>query len=210
MPRTDDLLLQFNLERSSSDIERYRYRGSLEKQILGLVVYLSIFGLARPYLIRMSGHGHILEAYVPNLDLIANVVGYSMGPFGWGLFESLYNPDQDSFSSIIINYIALLGIAYIVATQTLKTKSLAEGWSRTFIMFLITYLIPGKWLSYFLYLLGRSITDFAPIGTFLNWALTVTGGFVFIFIVLSFEAFLISEFGRYAARLANYIHKKRG
>jgi len=206
MPRTDDLLLQFNLERSRSDIIRYRYRGSLEKQILGLVVYLSVFGLAIPYLIKASGHGHILEAYVPNLDLIANVVGYSMGPFGSGLFEGLYNPDQDSISSIIIDYIALLGIAYIVATHTLKTKSIAEGWSRTFFMFLITYLLPGKWLSYFLYLLGKSISDFAPIGTLMNWVLTVVGGFIFIFLILTIEAFLISVLGRFAAKFANRFH----
>ena len=209
MSRTDDLLLDYNLERSSGDTVRHRHRGSLAKQLGGLVIYLSIFGLAIPYLIRVSGYPHLLEAYVPNLDLIANVVGYSMGPFGLGLFEGLYNPDQDSISSIVINYIALLGIAYIVATQTLKTKSLAEGWSRAFIMFLITYLLPGKWLSYFLYTLGKGIADFAPVGTPLNWFITVSGGLSFVLSLLALEAFLIAYLGRHVARLAHFIHAGR-
>ena len=50
-------------------------------------------------------------------------------------------------STLIINYLSLLGLTYLVARRVNITKSLAKGWGIGFVMILLTYLVPNDIIS---------------------------------------------------------------
>jgi len=118
------------------------------KYAFGLILYVIIFVIAIPYLML---HNNVPEeiflAYVPNVDMLATVLGYEGGPFS-NIWRYLYNPSNLTlfgfFSTTLMNYFALLGGTFMVAWQTHKHKSWKRGWSAAFIFLLMTYLIPGN------------------------------------------------------------------
>jgi len=118
------------------------------KYAFGLILYVIIFVMAIPYLML---HNNIPEeiflAYIPNVDMLATVLGYEGGPFS-NIWRYLYNPSNLTlfgfFSTTLMNYFALLGGTFMVAWQTHKHKSWKRGWSAAFIFLLMTYLIPGN------------------------------------------------------------------
>ena len=195
----EDELNKFNYERAEIADFEFKNRKKLRKEILGLLVYILVFGITIPYFLYKYNKIEILEAYLPNLDLIANILGYSKGPFG-DIFEDLYNLNKVQISIIAINYFALLGVTFLIALKTLRTKSLIDGWSSAFIMLLATYLVPGNPLSYLLYVFGKniaSVSDVLKVGTFLNWLVTVIFGTIIAVMVIMFESLLISNFGNF-------------
>ena len=195
----EDELNKFNYERAEIADFEFKNRKKLRKEILGLLVYILVFGITIPYFLYKYNKIEILEAYLPNLDLIANILGYSKGPFG-DIFEDLYNLNKVQISIIAINYFALLGVTFLIALKTLRTKSLIDGWSSAFIMLLATYLVPGNPLSYLLYVFGKNISnisDVLKVGTFLNWLVTVIFGTIIAVMVIMFESLLISNFGNF-------------
>lgn len=120
----------------------------LPKYVLGLLTYIIIFVLLVPYLmIRNNISEEIILAYVPNVDILATVLGYDGGPFS-SMWRYLYNPSNITLfgfvSTNLMNYFALLGATFMVAWQTHKHKSWVRGWSAAFIFLLMTYLIPGN------------------------------------------------------------------
>jgi hypothetical protein len=121
------------------------------KQLIGMAIYLLCFGITIPYLVIKSNNISWLEGYIPNLDLIASVVGFRGGPFGSGIFKYLYNPNTNTvygyYSQTVFNYIALLGLTYIIAYYTFKTNSINNGWSRAFVMLWLTYLLPSNFVA---------------------------------------------------------------
>ena len=192
-------LNKFNYERAEIADFEFKNRKKLRKEILGLLVYILVFGITIPYFLYKYNKIEILEGYMPNLDLIANILGYSKGPFG-DIFEDLYNLNKVQISIIAINYFALLGVTFLIALKTLRTKSLIDGWSSAFIMLLATYLVPGNPLSYLLYVFGKNISnisDVLKVGTFLNWLVTVIFGTIIAVMVIMFESLLISNFGNF-------------
>lgn len=195
---------EFNLERSGLN-DKITYK-NLE-YFNGIFIYLVIFGLIIPYTLIQYKQYAILEGYIPNLDLIGCVLGYSGGPYG--LFKYLYNPAANTIAEmtnqIIINYTALLSVTYIISYYTLKTKSISKGWSRAFIMLLFTYLVPGYFIAYFLYIVGDKINYYYEIGTFINWLITVIFGFVFIVLIIFIEIITIRNVSPYIEQFINYI-----
>ena len=192
-------LNKFNYERAEIADFEFKNRKKLRKEILGLLVYILVFGITIPYFLYKYNKIEILEGYMPNLDLIANILGYSKGPFG-DIFEDLYNLNKVQISIIAINYFALLGVTFLIALKTLRSKSLIDGWSSAFIMLLATYLVPGNPLSYLLYVFGKNISnisDVLKVGTFLNWLVTVIFGTIIAVMVIMFESLLISNFGNF-------------
>ena len=93
----------------------------------------------------------ILEVYLPNVDLIANLVSYRGGFFKDNFFTGLYKPIPTTVSEFLsqsaINYIALLGVTYIIARETKLSNNIAFGWSAGFMMLLLTYLLPSQFIS---------------------------------------------------------------
>jgi hypothetical protein len=121
---------------------------NLPKYTLGFVIYVVIFVLIIPYtMVRNNVSEEIILAYVPNVDLMATVLGFDGGPFS-NIWRYLYNPANLTLfgfiSTNLMNYFALLGVTFMVAWQTHKHKSWIRGWSAAFIFLLVTYLIPGN------------------------------------------------------------------
>ena len=62
-------------------------------------------------------------------------------------FNHLYNLKTDNkrqeYSQISINYMALLGLIYLVLKETKLSNKIHHGWSLAIVMLLITYLLPG-------------------------------------------------------------------
>jgi len=120
----------------------------LPKYVLGLVSYVVIFVIIVPYImLRNQVRDEIFMAYIPNVDILATVLGYEGGPFS-NIWRYLYNPSNITlfgfFSTTLLNYFALLGATFMVAWQTHKHKSWKRGWSAAFIFLFMTYLIPGN------------------------------------------------------------------
>ena len=133
------------------------------KQISGFLFYITVFGVLIPLLVIKNNKINWLEGYLPNLDLIATVLGFRGGPFNSNIFRFLYNPTTSTsygyYSQLTLNYIALLGATYLIAHYTLKSKSISNGWSRAFIMLLITYLLPSNYIAYGSDELGKYIDN---------------------------------------------------
>ena len=202
----EDELNKFNYERAEIADFEFKNRKKLQKEIVGLLVFILVFGITIPYFLYKYKKLEILEGYMPNLDLIANILGYSKGPFG-DIFEDLYNLNKVQISIIAINYFALLGVTFIIALKTLRSKNLIDGWSSAFIMLLATYLVPGNPLSYILYVFGKNISnvsDAFKVGTLLNWLATALFGTIIAVMIIMFESLLISNFGN----LIKYILRK--
>lgn len=128
----------------------------IPKQLVGLFVFIIIFVFTIPYILFKYNYFGILEGYIPNIDMIATVVGFQREPFlnYKSFFKFLYNPDVTTpygyFSQTIINYLALLGLTFFISYYTFKNKSLIKGWSHAFIMLPMTYLLPGNFISYYM------------------------------------------------------------
>mgnify|MGYP001376198624 CR=1 FL=1 len=205
MTNGNERILTYNLKRTGFD---ENIEGNII-YIFSLIGYLIVFGIYIPYILIKYDAFFILEGYLPNLDMIATVLGYSEGPFG--IFKYLYNPSTDSvigiFSSLIINYTALLGVTFTVSYYTLKTKNLFEGWSRAFIMLLATYLVPGYFVAYFLYYFGNKIKPYFEINSFENWLITVIAGLISVFIIVYIEGVMIEKFSPSIVRLLKHINR---
>ena len=115
---------------------------------LGLFVFLFVFGGIIPYIFVKLGWIDMVEVWVTNLDLLATALSFRDGLFGTGLFAYLYRlTDQGPvsyWSSLIVNYVALLGVSLVVAHRVYRTKSISHGWAIATIMLLVTYLIPNE------------------------------------------------------------------
>ena len=128
----------------------------IKKQLIGLSFFVLIFIFLIPYFLFTHKYFGILEGYIPNVDMIATVLSFQREPFlGFKSYlKYLYRVDTDTvygyFSQSFINYMALLGLTFFIAFYTYKSKSLAKGWSRAFIMLLLTYLLPGNFINYYM------------------------------------------------------------
>jgi len=124
--------------------------------LIGLLVFTIIFIGLIPYLLIKNGRMDILEGYIPNIDMIATVVGFQREPFinFKSYFKYLYNPDSITlygyFSQLFINYFALLGLTFLISYYTYAYKSIVKGWSRAITMLPITYLLPNNIIAFYM------------------------------------------------------------
>ena len=121
------------------------------KTIFGLALYIIIFAILIPLFLMKQGRHELIESYIPNLDLVAGLVSFEGGIFPGYLFMNLYQATPVSLlaflSQTTINYMALLGVTFVIARETYVTKSIAKGWSIGLVMLLVTYLLPGQFIS---------------------------------------------------------------
>ena len=95
--------------------------------IIGLCLFYIIFVILIPFLLYKKEYYIFLEAYLPNVELIANLLTWIGGPMNiWSNLYSGGNDITNKVSQIMINYTALLGLTFIVAREAVKTKSIAE------------------------------------------------------------------------------------
>jgi hypothetical protein len=140
--------------------KKYRYFKDFEKkkfhdvnnyeQIFGLFLFLFIF-YSFSYILYKLKLYNILEIYLPNIDMFANVLSIHGGINS--IWKHLYLPTPITLFSVLsqnlINYLALLGISYILMRETRKS-TIIKGVTLSIIMLLITYFIPTILIPYLL------------------------------------------------------------
>jgi len=163
-----------------------RKKNKINKHIIGIITYIVIFVIGIPIILYKYSYFTLLEGYLPNIDLLANVLSWYGGPFN--IWEDLYSPNQLSvyrfMSSSIINYIALLGLTYIVAREVKLTGNIIKGWSIGFVMLLMTYLLPSKLVTQ----LMNKINDMYNSKTF-----ATIGGLIVSAFIIIFESFILKN-----------------
>ena len=193
----------------------------LPKYVLGLLTYIIIFVLLVPYLmIRNNISEEIILAYIPNVDILATVLGYDGGPFS-SMWRYLYNPSNITLfgfvSTNLMNYFALLGATFMVAWQTHKHKSWVRGWSAAFIFLLMTYLIPGNVIVILQNRVAKYLNECWSIGSkeaMLRYILVVLFGLILSVSIIFTESLVIKstrhhiEYGIHLAHNAVKYHFK--
>ena len=119
---------------------------------IGIVLFYIIFVFAIPYFLYKNKYSELLEVYIPNFDLLATAISFAGGPTYKNIFQELYNTGSDNlmgfFSTLMIKYMALMGVVYIVAMHAKRSKSIATGLGVGAVMVFLTYLLPNEIISY--------------------------------------------------------------
>jgi hypothetical protein len=120
-----------------------------KKSLFGFLTFIFIFVIIIPFFLIKFKYYLFLQGYMPNIDLIANLLSWHGG---YGIWDHLYPPLPTTLSGFynqtIINYISLLGVSFVISKETKKTNSIITGWSLAFVMLLMTYLLPSRLLSW--------------------------------------------------------------
>jgi len=186
-------------KRTVLDLEKeFPDKENLPKYFLGLVIYIIIFVMVIPYImIKNKVPNEILLGYMPNVDIIATILGYDGGPVA-DIWRYLYNPSNFSifgFANVtIINYIALLGVTFIIAKDTYENRSWEYGWAGAFVVLLLTYLLPGNPIviaqNEFESILSKKF-GLLDDNAFVRYIIITTFGLVITIILILFEAQVI-------------------
>ena len=176
---------------------------------IGFIIYFIVFVVLIPYLLIKNKAWNLLTAYIPNLDLVAAILGYRGGPPGYDLWEHLYNPADSTIigyiSSNIINYFSLLGVTYIIAHYTFKTKDIYTGWARAFIMLPMTYFVPSNYIIYYMNEFSEYYNGLQNY-SLLYYLLVILFGFIIVILLILTEAFLIENYMLYFVKLLKKIY----
>ena len=186
----------------------------LPKYIFGLVLYVLIFVLFIPYLmLHYEIREEVFLAYIPNVDMLATVLGYQGGPFS-NIWRYLYNPSNLTlfgfFSTTLMNYFALLGGTFMVAWQTYKHKSWKRGRSAAFIFLLMTYLIPGNIIVILQNRVAKYLNECWSIGSkeeMLRYLLVVLFGLILSVSIIFTESLVIKMTRHHIESGINLAHK---
>ncbi len=186
------------------------------KDILGFILFFIIFIIALPVVLYKYKLFTILEVYLPNVDLIANLLTWVGGPYN--IWEKLYTytvaPSWKSggetflnfTTEVLINYIALLGLTFIVARESVRQRNVFEGWSFAFIMVIITYLLPVPVVN----LVMGKVNDAMKNMKLKETTAKYISGFIGLFITLTFlfiEAMIIQKYRKNVVSISKYIYK---
>lgn len=214
----DEEIIQFEKQRSILDLDsRFPKRENIPKHLLGLFLYVTIFILLVPYLMYTQRfRDEYILAYVANVDMLATVFGYNGGP-GFGIWKYLYNPNNVSlfgfFNTTLINYAALLGATFMVATMTHQKNSWYYGWSGAFVFLLFTYLLPGNFIVIFQNQVEQYLYDNYNIDeTFglVRYLIVVAAGLVLCISIILVEALVIRGLRPHIISMLKHIHRKIG
>ena len=168
----------------------------ITKSVFGFILFIVIFVIIIPLLLLKNQMYAILEAYMPNLDIIATVITWHGGPFK--IWDHLYPPSPLTLygfsSQTLINYMALLGLTYIITRETKRSGSMARGWSMAFIMLLMTYLLPGQFISWIMDKTNTLISRSFKLNFIDTESIVVIIGFIIATIIITGEAFILDKF----------------
>ena len=119
------------------------------KQFIGMFIVVCIFFITIPTILYKHKYYNFLEVYLPNVDLLSNIITFHNG-IGSEYTDELYLPNPFNFynktTKMFINYCALLGVTYLISRETKTTNSIYKGWSLGFIMLFLTYLFPSTYI----------------------------------------------------------------
>ena len=178
--------------------ETIKKRINVKKQLLGVFIYICVFAITIPIILYKNKFYIVLQGYLPNLDLVANLLCWYSGDNG--LWSDLYSSTALSlygfFSQSFVNYLALLGVTFIFTRRGMQSKSMMEAWSPAFIMLLVTYLLPSNFIRY-------TLNKFHKI--YNNREVTVLFGIIVTSCIVLFESFLIKNLKKTLDKIAKFI-----
>lgn len=186
------------------------------KDIMGFFLFFLVFIIMVPIMLFKSKLFTILEVYLPNVDLIANLLTWIGGPYDiWSqLYTSNPSPSLEigslSFmnftTEILINYIALLGLTFIVAREAVLQKNIFEGWSFAFIMVIITYLLPVPLVNM---IMTTANDKFIKMNLGENKSKMLSGfvGLIATIFFLFMETLIIKNYRKNVVNISKYIYK---
>ena len=175
----------------------------ISKYIFGTFIYIIIFVILIPIILIKHNYLEILTAYIPNIDMIAAILGYNGGPNIFNMENMwlyLYNPSNFTIfgfiSTNIMNYFALLGATLLISYTTYKSKSWKKGWSMAFIMLFLTYLAPGNLLVILQEILGNFLESNFKVESQSNllYLLVVLFGLMISISIILLESTMIKHF----------------
>ena len=180
---------------------KHKYTTNISKVVFGFIVFLVIFMIIIPLLLLKNKQYNLLEAYMPNIDLIATVITWHGGLFN--IWEHLYPPTPLTIygfsSQTFINYMALLGLTYIVIRETKRTNSIIKGWAFAFVMLLMTYLLPSQVISYTMDNISELLNQ-----SILSRILVLISGFLITGLIIMSEAYVLEN---YKTQIENVVQK---
>ena len=191
-------------------------KGPKEKlpYIIGTTIYFIIFIFMIPAFLIKHEMFDVLTAYFPNVDMLATILGYDGGPnifFEHNMWRYLYNPSNFTLtgfiSTTLINYSALIGMTFIVAYTTYKTKSWKHGWALAFIMAMMTYLAPGNIIVILQNKLGQRISaeDGLAREGMIHYLLVVGIGLLIGFTIILAESLVIKIVHAWLIKVMDFI-----
>lgn len=182
-----------------------------KKHYFGLMIYIIIFVIGIPYLLIKNKYWDILSAYFPNLDLIGTIIGYHGGPVNSYIWTHLYNPSDSTITgyvtSNLINYLALLGVIFVIIHYTMVSNNMFKPAARALIMLIVTYFIPSNFIIYFMNKFGKYLNRFFLSKSLQHYLLVLLLGFLIAVLFISLEAVLISNFVPIIAKIMKKIYK---
>jgi hypothetical protein len=115
------------------------------------IFYILVILIIIPILLIKSNKKQFLLLYYPNVDLIATLLSFNGGFLPGNQFQNLYTNEPDTrfsqISTLFINYMALLGVTFLIAKHTLDKKNIYKGWSIGFVILFTTYIFPSFFLQ---------------------------------------------------------------
>jgi len=174
---------------------------SIIKEIAGFIIYFVIFIVAVPTGLASKGYYNFLIVYLPNVDLIANLLTQVKGPSN--IWETLYMKDKtviEMSTTTLINFIALVGLVYLVARETKRKNNLCAGLALGSAMAFITYLLPAPIVDYFIKEAHKKIKHLYPksleVSIIFILGSIMTLGFIFA------EMFILKKYRKTLIKLA--------
>ena len=180
---------------------KHKYTTNIPKIVFGFAIFVLIFIIAIPILLLKNKKYNLLETYMPNIDLIATVITWHGGPYK--IWEHLYPPTPLTIygfsSQTLINYMALLGLTYIVIRETKRTNSIIKGWALAFVMLLMTYLLPSQLISYTMDKTSELLNQ-----SNLSKIIVLISGFLITGLIIISEAYILKN---YKTRIEHTVQK---
>ena len=174
-----------------NESNKHNYITNIPKMVFGFAIFVLIFIIAIPILLLKNKKYTLLEAYMPNIDLIATVITWHGGIYN--IWEHLYPPTPLTIygfsSQTFINYMALLGLTYIVIRETKRTNSIIKGWAFAFVMLLMTYLLPSQVISYAMDNISELLNQ-----SILSRMLVLISGFLITGLIIMSEAYVLENY----------------
>ena len=180
---------------------KHKYTTNIPKIVFGFAIFVLIFIIAIPILLLKNKKYNLLETYMPNIDLIATVITWHGGPYK--IWEHLYPHTPLTIygfsSQTLINYMALLGLTYIVIRETKRTNSIIKGWALAFVMLLMTYLLPSQLISYTMDKTSELLNQ-----SNLSKIIVLISGFLITGLIIISEAYILKN---YKTRIEHTVQK---
>ena len=99
-------------------------------------------------------------------------------------------------SQSFVNYLALLGVTFIIARGTKKSNNIINGWSKAFVMLLLTYLLPANFI--------RGCMDSAE-KYFNNKDIALVSGIIITVSIILLETFIIRNSKKTLNKIATFV-----